>query len=80
MELYVQMTGGRGKVEGRAGRWGRSPLALPLNKAMIHRAAAHLKSLEKFEPQLSRDAKIGEATERAMQAVNDFVRGRAAAA
>jgi len=76
MELYVGLSGGRGKVDGRAGRMSRHPFAGPANRVLTMRAAEHLRQLAKLEPQLSRDARIEEATERAVAAVEAFVRSR----
>jgi hypothetical protein len=76
LEFYVGLTGGRGDPNGRAGRWSRSVAALPANKLLAHRAAAHLRKLAKMEPQLSQDGKIAEVTERALEAMHGFVRSR----
>ena len=76
MELYVTMTGGRGDPGGRSGRLSRSPFARPVNKVLTHRAAAGLRQLTKVEPQLSQDARIAEVTERALSALETFVRSR----
>lgn len=76
MELYVGISGGRGKIDGRAGRVSRSRLAAPANRLLTLRAAERLSQLAGFEPQLSRDARIDEATTRAMDAVDRFVRSR----
>lgn len=76
MELYVALSGGRGNVDGRAGRIGRSRLATPANKALTYLAAERLRKLAKAEPQLSRDDRIEEATERARAAVDGFTRSR----
>ncbi len=72
MELYVGFSGGRGKVEGRAGRVSRHALAKPANRMLSMIAAEHLRKLARLEPQLSRDDRIGEATERALAAVAAF--------
>ncbi|TYR30761.1 polysaccharide pyruvyl transferase family protein [Mesorhizobium microcysteis] len=76
MELYVTLSGGRGQVNGRAGRWSRSRLARPLDKALLHNAARNLLRLAKCEPQLSDDVAIERATDRAVTAVSDFVSSR----
>jgi hypothetical protein len=76
MELYVGLSGGRGKVQGRAGRVSRHALAKPANKVLAMLAAEHLRKLAMQEPQLSRDERIEEATERALAAVDAFVRSR----
>ena len=65
------------------GRWGSgpraravfgSPLFAPVNAAILHASAASLDRLTKAEPQLSSDAAIGEATERALGAIDALVR------
>lgn len=76
MEFYVGISGGRGKIEGRAGRLSRSRLAAPANKVLTALAAERLRKLAGREPQLSRDAKIEEATLRAVDAVDRFVQSR----
>jgi succinoglycan biosynthesis protein ExoV len=76
MELYVAMSGGRGNIEGRAGRASRSRLAAPANKALTFLAAERLRKLARLQPQLSSDRKIEEATARAMDALDRFVRSR----
>lgn len=76
LELYIAKTGGRRYYEGRATRWSASMLAAPANGALRQVAAAHLRTLSRCEPQLSCDAAIGRATERAMEAVEGFVRAR----
>ncbi len=76
MEFYVGLSGGRGEVEGRAGRFNRSSLAKPVNTALTHWAAEGLRKMVLCEPQLSGDLEIGEVTERAVSAVEDFVRSR----
>jgi succinoglycan biosynthesis protein ExoV len=76
MELYVGLSGGRGNVDGRAGRVSRSRMATPANRMLVHLAAKRLQKLASVEPQLSRDAKIEEVTERAQHAVDRFVRAR----
>jgi succinoglycan biosynthesis protein ExoV len=76
MEFYVGISGGRGKIEGRAGRVSRSRLAAPANKVLTYLAAERLRKLAGREPQLSRDAVIEHATIRAMEALDRFVRSR----
>ena len=75
LELYISMTG-RGGGKGKAGRINKSPLARIPNWFLTHNAAKHLQSMAKIEPQLSRDAKIAEVTERAQDAVATFVQSR----
>jgi succinoglycan biosynthesis protein ExoV len=79
MEFYVGLSGGRGKVDGRAGRISRSALSRPVNRMLTEQAAARLRKIAAAEPQLSRDTRVGEATERAVQALDEFVRSRALA-
>ncbi|HTV67134.1 MAG TPA: polysaccharide pyruvyl transferase family protein [Rhizobiaceae bacterium] len=76
MELYVSLTGGRGSMSGRAGRINQHAVFHPLNKLLTYRAARQLRKLATCEPQLSRDEKIAEATERALAALHGFVRSR----
>jgi succinoglycan biosynthesis protein ExoV len=76
LELYIARTGGRRYYEGRATDWSRGAVARPMNRALVGLAAAHLRSLSRCEPQLSRDERIAEATERALDAVDRFVRSR----
>ena len=76
MELYVGLSGGRGKVEGRAGRISRSRLLRPANRILTQLAAERLGRLVTLEPQMSRDDRIEEATERALTAVDGFVRSQ----
>lgn len=75
-ELYVASTGGRGSPTGRTGRMGRSWLAAPFNAMLVHRAARHLQVLAGREPQLSADTTIEEVTDRALGALDRFVRTR----
>ena len=77
LEFYISKTG-RGGGAGKAVRISQSPLARIPNSILTHSAARHLQSMAKLEPQLSRDAKIAEATERAQHAVSDFVQSRLA--
>lgn len=67
----------------KTGRWGSGPRAravfdnlafAPVNAAIVHASAASLRSLARCEPQLSSDAVITEATERALEAVDALVR------
>ena len=78
LELWIDLTGGRGDPHGRAGRASRSALAGPVNSALVHRAAARLRELARQEPQLSADSAIERATDRAMTALDGFVRARPA--
>jgi hypothetical protein len=79
MEFYVAATGGRGSLRGRTGMINASHVARPLNSLLTWRAARQLRRLAECEPQLSADARIAEVTERALEAVDRFVRSRAAA-
>jgi len=76
-ELYVSATKGRRYYEGRARRLGTSALAAPADRVLISLAARHLTELSRREPQLSRDDRINDASDRALQAVEEFVRSRA---
>lgn len=76
LETYIAATGGRRYYEGRARRWSESVVARPANHMLVEIAARHLRKLSSQEPQLSRDDRIGEATERAQAAVEMFVRTR----
>jgi hypothetical protein len=75
LELYISMTG-RGGGKGKAGRINDNALAALPNWLLTHNAARHLQKLSRIEPQLSSDAKIAEATERAVAAVDGFVQSR----
>jgi succinoglycan biosynthesis protein ExoV len=77
LELYVDLSRGRGNIDGRAGRISRHRLTRPANKVLTMLAAERLVKLAGLDPQLSRDEKIEEATERALGALHDFVRSRA---
>src|SRR5690606_20119174 len=76
LEFYVGLTGGRGDPNGRAGRLSRSALATPANRVLVNLAARHLRQMATAAPQLSRDEKIAEVTERALEALHGFVRAR----
>jgi len=76
LELYIAHTGGRRYYEGRATRWSRSGMARPANRVLMELAARRLQSLARAEPQLSRDSRIEDATQRAQHAVDAFVSGR----
>lgn len=78
LELWIDLTGGRGDPRGRAGRASRSALARPVNSLLVHRAAARLRELSRQEPQLSADSAIETVTDRAMAALDGFVRARSA--
>lgn len=69
------------------GRWGSGPraravldgtLATPVNEALAHAAAHSLRKLARGKPSLSPDAAIVSATDRALAAVDAFVRDYAA--
>ena len=77
LEYYIGRTG-RGGALGKVGRFSASPLARLPNRMLTASAARHLQQMAKLEPQLSSDAKIAEVTERALAAVDKFVRSRAA--
>ena len=67
-EAWSTVTGGQG-----VGRWsrrmGESVFAAPANIALKHAAASALQRLARQEPQLSDDAAVARATERALAAV-----------
>jgi len=73
LELYVSVTG-RGGENGRSGRLNESALSLLPNKLLTYRATQHLRVLARQEPQLSTDQAIADATDRALSAVDGFVR------
>lgn len=77
VEFYVGLAG-RGDSAGRAGRLSRSLLGRPANRMLVYRAARHLRKLAEIEPQLSSDATIAEATERAEAALAALVASRSA--
>ena len=76
LELYIGRTGGRRYYEGRATRWSRSALAGPANRFLTQLAAQHLQRLSRSEPQLSRDDRISDASERAQNAIAGFVKAQ----
>jgi succinoglycan biosynthesis protein ExoV len=75
-ELYIGLTRGRRFYEGRARRWGQHPLMRPVDRMLTERAAQHLIRLASEEPQLSADTNLERVTERAEQALDNFVRSR----
>ena len=78
--LEVDMTLVRpGKMHGPNGnRLNKSLLAAPFNKALTYMAAQRLRQIARQEPQLSSDANIERATERAHAALERFVSARKA--
>jgi hypothetical protein len=78
LELWVNLSKGRGDPNGRSGRLSRSALASPVNAILSRRAASQLRKLAQQEPQLSADAEIESVTDRALEALNGFVRRRSA--
>jgi hypothetical protein len=79
LEQYIGRTG-RGGSLGKVGRFSASPWAAIPNRIFTEQAARHLDAMSKLEPQLSDDAAIREVTDRALSAVDGFVRSRVAAA
>ncbi|MBI4046590.1 MAG: pyruvyl transferase, partial [Devosia nanyangense] len=79
LEYYIGQTGRGGRL-GKVGRFSASPFAALPNGVLTAGAAKHLQKMASLEPQLSSDARIAEVTERALAAVDAFVRGRVAAA
>ncbi|WEK05803.1 MAG: polysaccharide pyruvyl transferase family protein [Candidatus Devosia phytovorans] len=79
LEYYIGRTN-RGGELGKVGKFNRSALATIPNRILTASAARHLQKMAKLEPQLSSDAKIAEVTERALAAVDGFVRERQAVA
>ena len=79
LEYYIGRTG-RGGSLGKVGRLSASPLAAIPNHILTDRAAKHLTTMSRIEPQLSSDAMIQQVTERAWTAVDGFVRSRVAVA
>jgi len=77
LEYYIGRTG-RGGSLGKVGRFSASPLAKLPNAMLTASAARHLEAMAQLEPQLSSDANIENATERALAAVDTFVRSRVA--
>jgi len=74
-EMYIYMTS-RGSQDGAIGKINRHYLSTPVNAALTYSAARRLTALAKLEPQLSRDTIISSLTERAQEAVFEFVRSR----
>jgi succinoglycan biosynthesis protein ExoV len=79
-EAYVKATGGKRYYDGRAKQWCESPPTWPITKLMTYRAADALRKLARNEPQLSSDAALNRASERALAAIYGFVEQRAAVA
>lgn len=79
LEYYIGRTG-RGGSLGKVGRFSASPLAGIPNRIFTEQAARHLDEMSRLEPQLSADTAIREVTDRALAAVDGFVRSRVAAA
>jgi succinoglycan biosynthesis protein ExoV len=78
LESYTLVTGKPGKGRRSRGLFTAWPTA-PVNAALVHRAARHLRRLaETVEPQLSADTAIIRATERSLEALEGFVRARSA--
>jgi hypothetical protein len=77
LEYYIGKTGRGGRL-GKVGKFNASPLAAIPNRILTGIAAQHLQQMAKLEPQLSRDDRISEVTERAQAAVDSFVRSRVA--
>ncbi len=76
LEVYQRATGGRGDPGGRAGQLNRGPILRPVNAVLTYVAAQRLTRLARREPQLSRDDKITDATERARAAVDQLIARR----
>lgn len=79
LEHYIGRTG-RGGSLGKVGRFSASPWAGIPNRIFTEQAAQHLEVMSRLEPQLSGDAAIRDVTDRALAAVDGFVRSRVAAA
>lgn len=75
-EAYLKFSGSKKSHGPRAYRINQSVLASPLNKMLIHTAAARLQALSKREPQLSRDDIIATLTDQAWTRVQQFVSDR----
>jgi succinoglycan biosynthesis protein ExoV len=79
LETYTLVTGKPGKGRRSRALFRAWPTA-PVNAALLHRAARHLRQLaDTVEPQLSADAAIRRVTERSLEALEVFVRARSAA-
>ncbi|MGL5009102.1 MAG: polysaccharide pyruvyl transferase family protein [Paracoccaceae bacterium] len=79
LETYTLMTGKPGKGSRSRALFSAWP-AVPVNAALVHRAARRLRHLaDAVEPQLSADAAIMRATERSQEALDRFVRVRTSA-
>jgi hypothetical protein len=79
LEQYIGRTG-RGGSLGKVGRFSASPWAAIPNRIFTEQAARHLDGMSRLEPQLSDDGAIRDVTDRALAAVDSFVRSRVAAA
>jgi hypothetical protein len=77
LEYYIGKTGRGGRL-GKVGKFNASPLAGIPNRILTGIAARHLQDMARLDPQLSRDERISEVTERAQAAVDAFVRSRVA--
>jgi hypothetical protein len=77
LEYYIGKTGRGGRL-GKVGKFNASALAAIPNRILTGIAARHLQDMAKLAPQLSRDERISEVTERAQTAVDAFVRSRVA--
>lgn len=71
-EMYIYFTS-RGSHDGAIGKINRHLFTRPINTALTHSAAARLTAIAKLEPQLSQDIIISTLTERAKEAVFEFV-------
>lgn len=76
LELYVSGTKRKALPGGHARRWAQTRFAKAANKPLAYYAAMRLAGLAKVEPQLSSDANIARATDRAAAALDSFVRLR----
>jgi hypothetical protein len=79
LEYYIGRTG-RGGSLGKVGRFSASGWAGIPNRILTEQAARHLQQMSCLEPQLSTDTAIRDVTDRALAAVDGFVRSRVAAA
>lgn len=74
-ELYTRLTR-RGSPESFVGRLNKKAIAAPVNAVLTYVAAQRLLQLAKLDPQLSADSAIKLQTERAQEAVFDFIAHR----